>query len=499
LTQHFDRPTGHSRLFSSAIPRRGFLGLLPAMTFARSTLEAPPADGSGTSEQMVQLTVRWARDFAVFLGVNTHFSQRTPHYRDGQKAAADLRYLGISAIRDGCNAAPATVAVYRELVRSGIRICAVYDGGTVEQTIAAARTLAELGPKALLALEGPNEANNWPVTFQGATTRFAPLLLGGTFLPAARLQRALYAAARHDKVLAKVPVWQLTSGGAEPDNCGLQYLTIPKGAGTIMPEGTVFADVANLHVYSPKGLQAQGAKPSDDRFRNELVSQFGVTWGGRHFFQRPYQGYLPAALNIPTVITESGYHSNAPGSVDGVDPLTQAKNLINAMLGAWEDGYRGFFIYELYDEAEDGSDEGSYGIFDAKGQPKPAARAIHALTAFLAEQDAHAADFAGGEVEVTIVGAPATARWTALQGDGGHPRIIMWNSAANWDATSRRPISVLPQPVTLRFGRPWARITVFDLILGTYARDAENEREITVPLTDHPIVVTLIPSKDNRD
>jgi hypothetical protein len=39
------------------------------------------------------------------------------------------------------------------------------------------------------------------------------------------------------------------AGGSEPDNVGLQFLTIPAGAGIAMPDGTQYADYANTHNY----------------------------------------------------------------------------------------------------------------------------------------------------------------------------------------------------------------------------------------------------------
>ena len=52
-----------------------------------------------------------------------------------------------------------------------------------------------------------------------------------------------------DPMLAGMQVWDQTEPGAEPDNTGLQFLTVPSGQGTIESAGTVFADVANLHNY----------------------------------------------------------------------------------------------------------------------------------------------------------------------------------------------------------------------------------------------------------
>jgi len=449
-------------------------------------------DAASPADRPAHIQARRSYDFAASLGVNTHFSQRTPHYRDERRSAADLRYLGIAAIRDGCTTNPATVAIYRALVRVGVRLSVGYNGVSVAETVAAARELARLGPGALLAIEGPNEINNWPVKYEGRVTRFKPLASGGTFLPAAQLQAALYAAVRRDPVLATIPVWDLTDGGAEPDNSGLQFLTVPRGSGTRMPDGTVFADVANIHAYPSGGEQAQGAKPEDDWLRKELMAEYELTWGGRHFGEDSYKGYPADSMNFPAVVTEFGYHSNAPAGVDGVDRVTQAKNLLNAILGAWADGYHAFFVYELYDEAADASDEGNYGLFDATGRAKPATEAIHALTTLLADRGSSASTFTPGEIEVTLSDLPETARWTGLQGSDGLFRLIVWNNATNWDAASRRPLAVASRSVTLRFGRSWPRVTIFDPTKGTdEISHHSNVSQATLSLTDHPLIVTL--------
>jgi hypothetical protein len=60
------------------------------------------------------------------------------------------------------------------------------------------------------------------------------------------VQRDLYRAVKSDPKLAGIPVFASSeAGGSEPNNCGLQFLTIPKGAGTLMPDGTIYADYAN--------------------------------------------------------------------------------------------------------------------------------------------------------------------------------------------------------------------------------------------------------------
>jgi hypothetical protein len=70
-----------------------------------------------------------------------------------------------------------------------------------------------------------------------------------SWLPVAKLQRDLYQAVKSDPILKDYPVWSLSENGAQTDNVGLQFLTIPAGAGTLMPDGTRFADCANCHNY----------------------------------------------------------------------------------------------------------------------------------------------------------------------------------------------------------------------------------------------------------
>ena len=135
---------------------------------------------------------------------------------------------------------------YLDLHRqTGVRFSwGLVSGGTdLKQLVETAKPLAEA--EALLAFEGNNEPNNWGVTYQGEKG-------GGrakSWLAVAKLQRDLYEAVRTDPVLEKYPVWSISEGGAEADNVGLQFLTIPEGAGASLPDGTRYADSANVHNY----------------------------------------------------------------------------------------------------------------------------------------------------------------------------------------------------------------------------------------------------------
>ena len=102
----------------------------------------------------------------------------------------------------------------------------------------------------------------------------------------------------------------MTEGGAEVQNVGLQFLTIPAGATTVMPIGTQYADYANAHNYVTgiwgvfQDNQAwNAADPTLFGMWDSTAPEFGVTW------YKNYPGYSSAQLRsfLPRVTTETGW------------------------------------------------------------------------------------------------------------------------------------------------------------------------------------------------
>jgi hypothetical protein len=172
--------------------------------------------------------------FLSSLGANTHVDQGC----DPANYVEALRYLGIRNLRDGQRNLSGYQMLHRQ---AGILVDLV--GADTTGLLKAARTLARDG--ALLSVEGPNEPNNFPVTYNGRQGGGA----GSSWVSVAELQRDIFSAVKSDPELRQYPVFHVSEGGAEVDNVGLQFLTIPKGAGTLLPEGTHFADYANPHNY----------------------------------------------------------------------------------------------------------------------------------------------------------------------------------------------------------------------------------------------------------
>ncbi len=178
----------------------------------------------------------------------------------------------------------------------------------------------------------------------------------------AKLQRDLYKAVKSDPLLKKYPVWSLSENGAEVDNVGLQFLTIPKGARTLMPDGTHYADYANVHNYiyhpSSPGLADNktwnAADPTSVCKVDGLYGNYGVTWA-KHF-----RGYSETQLlTLPRVTTETGCTIAGP-----ITEEVQALNLLSMYLDQFKRGWSHTAVYLLRDRTDESGNQ-SFGFFNA--------------------------------------------------------------------------------------------------------------------------------------
>ena len=274
---------------------------------------------------------------------------------------------------------PTTIQTYLELhQKTSVR----FDWGLVsgssnlKKLIESARVLAEAD--ALIAFEGNNEPNNWGVTYQGEKG-------GGqapSWMAVAKLQRDLYQAVKSDPILKKYPVWSISENGAERDNVGLQFLTIPNGAATLMPEGTQYADFANVHNYiyhpSSSGLMDNktwnAADPTPACKVDGLYGNYGLTWA------RKFPGYTATELQtLPRVTTETGC------TIAGqVTEEIHALNLLSMYLDQFKRGWSHTAVYLLRDRTDEGGNQ-SFGFFKPDYTPRKAGVYLHNLTTILGD------------------------------------------------------------------------------------------------------------------
>jgi hypothetical protein len=418
--------------------------------------------------------------FLSSLGVNTHVDQG---YSPGSYVLP-LRYLGVRNIRDSERNLSGHLMLHAQ---TGILVDLL--GADVERLTAAAKTLARAG--ALLSIEGPNEPNNFPITYNGqqgggSGLNWLPGWLLGTFpdwlvgrlpgwpswIAVAELQKDLYSAVKSDPELSRYPVFHVSEGGAETDNVGLQFLTIPAGAGTLLPDSTQFADYANAHNYV-SGLRSayvdnqawQAADPTLNSHWDGLYGEYGRTW------KRHFRGYSNAQLqNLPRVTTETGWDA-----ASSEQERTQGTVLTNTYLAQFKRGWRYTFIYEL-GEGEGGG--GNQGLFHQDWTPKLAATCIHNLTSILAD---NVPVDTPGKLAYSIANAPSTVHDLLLQKSSGVFELVVWGeqvAGAN--------------NITVNLGDTHANVRIYDTTVGTTPIQILTDAT-SVPLTvsDHALILEI--------
>jgi len=414
-------------------------------------------------------------DFLDSIGVATTFPDR------GQPLAKPIemvRYCGFRWVRAGIEGlsdrGPTTIQTFLDLHReTGVRLSwgLVSGGSDVKKLIETARVLAQAG--ALLAFEGNNEPNNWGVTYRGEKG-------GGqepSWLAVAKLQRDMYEAVKSDRLLAKYPVWSISEPGAQRDNVGLQFLTIPPGAKTLMPEGTRYADYANVHnyIYHPNAPHPKdnktwdAADPTAAAKVDGLFGNFGVTWS------KKFPGYSQEQLDtLPRVTTETG------ALIDGqITEDIHALNLLSLYLAQFKRGYKHTSVYLLRDRTDEGGNQ-SFGFYRRDYTPRRAALYLHNLTGILADKGTLAK---ADQLDFTIPNQPETVHELLLQHSEGKFQLVVWGERLSGQ-----------DRVTVRFGAKHAQVRIYDPTIGIEpTQTLANVNSLDLTLSDHPLVIAISP------
>lgn len=433
---------------------RGFL-LCAMLAFPRIGRAAEP------------VKARPAVEFLNSIGANSAIDARGETL---QKTIECARYLGLRWFRSGTEGDVAISRLIELHKQTGVRFSwsPGSGGADIKKLTETAHPLADAG--ALLAFEGPNEPNNWGVTYEGVT--------GGrdkTWAPVAKLQRDLYAAVKSDPKLKRYPVFGISENGAEVDNVGLQFLTIPPGAGTVMPDGTRYADYANVHnyIYHPNS-----PTPADNKTWNSadpgpscrvdgLYGEYGVTWG------RHYRGYSEKELNsLPRVTTETGVTIEGP-----VTEEMHARNLLTLYLDQFTRGWSYTAVYLMRDRSDEGGNQ-QFGFYRPDYTPRKAAHYLHNLTTILADTDRPKKPVT---LEYIIANQPETVHHLLLQKSSGEMDLVVWNERVSGD-----------DRVAVRFDRPQRTMKVYDPTTGTAPVQAITEANtVSLVLSDHPVIIAI--------
>jgi hypothetical protein len=418
----------------------------------------PPAEARTVSAGHDGVPATSADRFLSSLGVNLHVDQGY----DPASYVEPLKFTGIRQARDGMRNAPGELMLRQ---KTGVRFSIVTGGDIqLESVLEAVTILAKAD--ALLAVEGPNEPNNFPITYKGVRG-------GGhdeSWMSIATFQSDLYRRVKNDAVLKDFPVFAPSETGAEADNVGLQFLTVPAGAGTKVPDRTRFADYANVHNYVSGNGSSYGdnqawnaADPTLQGHWDGLYGNNGVTWH-RHF-----KGYSNEQLRtLPRVTTETGWDTKFnPGG-----QTAQGSVLVNTYLAQFKRGWRYSFIYEMRD-GEGGA--GAQGLYHGN-QPKLAASYIHNLTTILSD---HAPLGKPGRLAYAIPDKPETVHDLLLQKSNGTFELAVWGERVQGTDS-----------VHLDLGRTYRTVNVYDVTKGTTPISVlARARRIPLTLSDHALII----------
>jgi hypothetical protein len=420
--------------------------------------------GSGPIGDPTGVQAIKASAFLGTLGVCAHIAQGVDAPAESATAMA---YAGIYNLRDDGNPStvPKWIAMHQQ---AGIRTN-MLPAGDIATTVDMAKQLQTAG--ALLSVEGPNEPNNFAVTYEGQKSDY-----NGSFVPVAHFQRDLYQAIHAEPALAGVPVFHTSeAGGSEPDDVGLQYLTIPAGAGATMPDGTKYADFANTHNYvcgHQSNLVDNVCWKATDPLLNDDWDGMEVEYG--HTWHKGFSGYPDAELAaLPKVSTETGWVTTGNGAITEEQ---QGRVFLNLYMAGFKHGWAYTFIYMLRDDPV----QGYWGLFDTAYKPKKSGEYLHNLTTILADTGASAT----GKLDYSIANEPSTVHDLLLQKTDGTFELVLWDERPGGGTDD----------VAVDLGKVRKAVKVYDPTTGAAATQALSDvGSVTLTLSDHPEIVEILP------
>jgi hypothetical protein len=415
-------------------------------------------NGSGrVGFESVQATP--ASEFLDSIGVNSAIDQR------GETLEQTIRftkYLGIRWFRSGIEGSVSISDLLQLHQQTAAKLSwSPGSGGSdLSKLLDTARQLAK--SDALLAFEGPNEPNNWPITYQGKKGGG-----GESWLPVAAFQSDLYRSVKLDPLLKKYPVWGVSEEGAETDNVGLQFLTVPSGKS--------YADDANVHnyVYHPNSPGLEDNKtwnacdPSSNCRVDGLYGEVGVTWAHH------YAGYSRAALEkLPRVTTETGVAIGGP-----ITEQIHANNLLSLYLDQFKRGWNHTAVYLLRDRVDESGNQ-QFGFYKPDNTPRLAALYLHNLTTILADSGRMSG---GHRIGYSIPDKTPTNHDLLLEKSDRTFYLVVWSERLQGSDV-----------VQVEFASKFPSVQIYDpTVSSNVVRSVSNVDTVHLTLTDHPLVLRI--------
>jgi hypothetical protein len=419
------------------------------------TWQCTGSNGGTTSSCKVSpLTPEGVSAFVQSLGINTHIPYPgTPYYDHTQNVLSALQYLGITTVRDqppAFTTDPNTVETNNTLAAAGIQFDAVLLGSNgpvdITDTLTTTAAFRQSYPGSIAAIEGPNEINTAPITYQSTTN---------TYTAGVQVTEALWAAVQANTSLSGVTVYALTLAGGQ-DGVPAEEAEL----GNLAP----YVTYSNAHIYA---------------------SQSDNVWD----YNMPY--WLPIfeadTPGKPMIITETGY-ATMPGSVD---ETSAAKYNLNTLCENALNGIVRTYLYQLTDfdsSATDTNPDDHMGQFNDDWTPKAGATAIHNLTTIL---QGAGSGTASSTLNYSVAGLPTTGH-SFLLGSSTAFDIAVWIDATVYDPTNDTEIAPPAYSLTVNLGATFANVAVYDPMIGTApVATYSNVSSLSISVADHPLIVQV--------
>lgn len=382
--------------------------------------------------------------FDQSLGINTHIDFSWSAYNDLSAVQSALYYLGIHNVRDAVDN-PADPYKFTQLSQN---LGVTFDFFIAPGSAGAPWQLQQIEslPSITRFVEGPNESDNFPQTYNGLTGLAATTAEQQTLYP---------------NVKSTIP-------GTAVSAPSFGQLSTFSQVGDL----SASADTGNAHIYF-----GSGNPPADQNWITMLIGDANQVAPGE-----------------PVNTTETGYYTSTdPSDANGVAPIVQAKYLLDDVMDQFQAGTKMDFIYELVDQQPDPNNtnpELHFGLFNNDWTPKPAAVAVHNL--MLLMQDAGTGGIMPGSLSYALNGMPSSGNSLLFEKSDGTFVLALWNEARLSGPTSNTVAMVAGTPVTLTLASAASNIDVFDPLTGTSViQSASNTNQITVNLPDHPILIEI--------
>ncbi|MGY4458050.1 RHS repeat protein [Bradyrhizobium sp. LB13.1] len=400
-------------------------------------------------------TVLSASGFVNSIGVNTHAGFGWTDYNNLALMVDDLKYLGVTRLRDAMGTSPAAQPVVDGLAAAGYKFDFLVSSALpqlgaagLQSYIVSLEKFTTSHPGSISAIEGLNEANHQPFSYHGSSSLSA----------AAHYQSALYQAVKGDAALASIPVINLSLAYNDPQG----YSQLGNMSGSV--------DFVNAHAYVSTGTTPNSS----------LAATLSAV--------------AAAAPGKPVVITETGYTTQANTQYLGVDETVQAKSILNTLVDAYKAGVSATYLYEMFDRdssAANTNPEANFGLFNSDGTPKLAATAVHNLTSILAD------DGKGGHqptdpLNYSLSNMPASGNSMVLGKSNGAYELVVWAEPKLWNDATDSEISNPTETVTVNLGGVHHSVKVYDTLTGTSPITTYTDvSSITIPVGDHPLIIEI--------